>query len=631
MIVAQVSNLLYRGFPIRKPHHVRTVCRLEVGGTAGWKPALLLALAGATVCAWAQTNAPFDGRPWNISSGNLSVSFIQASPIGAFPRPDFLEAPPSVDSQIQLRNLGLVANEDYVAWGAVEREPGQWNWKQHDAVEQTLHQAGLKYVAYNWVHFPPAWLRDQPPEQRTLMRCLEHGLEANYLSIFDPRTIEWYDHFYQHLHEHFGSRIDDVYACILGPYGEGNYPLMTPDWVKMGHCHEGYWCGDAFAIKAFQRAMQQRYSRVARINRAWGTRYRSFDEIRPSRELADEKFKPSPDAFPTAQDKRRWLDFITWYHQAIIDFAEQSVRTVLKYFPHEKVRLKPGGTARGVNPIAWGTYCPGYAKMARPYHIVLQPADCQGAVFGDKWAATAYQFYGVTECTEPAGNLDEPSFVRRMFSDASCGASQFFTYEFTRHATNMQKYVLLLTGKPGDTEIAVFCPTTLYRLGGSLEPTIQAGNALRDLCEFDVLDELLIADGALTAQRYKALILFQADIVDQPVLDKLDVFLRAGGRIIAVGDSPIRNVEGKPWSRAARLSRVAPLAGNRTWLKELGAQIAGRKGVDGQLDGLWTCRRGDQVFVFNSTSRPVQAQINGQKTNLAPYTIWFNHAAPPKP
>jgi hypothetical protein len=37
---------------------------------------------------------------------------------------------------------------------------------------------------------------------------------------------------------------------------------------------------------------------------------------------------------------------------------------------------------------------------------------------------------------------------------------------------------------------------------GNLEPTIQAAYPLRDLCDFDVLDELLIADGALTTNRY---------------------------------------------------------------------------------------------------------------------------------
>jgi hypothetical protein len=42
-----------------------------------------------------------------------------------------------------------------------------------------------------------------------------------------------------------------------------------------------------------------------------------------------------------------WLDFITWYHQAIIDFAEESIKITLKYFPREKVRTKPGGNAGG--------------------------------------------------------------------------------------------------------------------------------------------------------------------------------------------------------------------------------------------------------------------------------------------
>jgi hypothetical protein len=75
--------------------------------------------AGVGAASFAQAPAAFDGRRWDVSSGNLSVSFIQASPIGAFPRPDFLEAPPSVESQAQLRNLGLVANApDAKAWTA---------------------------------------------------------------------------------------------------------------------------------------------------------------------------------------------------------------------------------------------------------------------------------------------------------------------------------------------------------------------------------------------------------------------------------------------------------------------------------------------------------------------------------
>ena len=587
------------------------------------RPTLLLVACLAFVsntAAIAQA-PPFDGRPWNLSTGNLSVGFIQGSPIGAFPKPNFFEAPPTVESLARLKSLGLVANEDYVAWGAVERTPGQWDWRQHDAMEQALHKAGLKYVAYNWVHFPPVWLRNRP-DKCTQMKCLEHVQETNYLSVFDPHTIEYYDHFYKNLHEHFGDRIDDVYACILGPYGEGNYPLAVPDWVNMGHCHEGYWCGDVYAINAFQAAMERKYGDVASLNKAWGVQLKSFGSVRPPQELSLPGFKPSPAAFPSPHDKRRWLDFITWYHQAIIDFAEQSLKTVLRYFPASKVRIKPGGSAGGVNPIPWGTYCPGYAKMAKGYGIVIQPADSQGAVFADKWTGTAYQFYGVKECTEPATALDEKAFVRRMFSDASAGAAQFFSYEFEQHAAGIRKYVHLITGKAGETQVAVYCPTTLYRLGGDLWFTVQASNEMRDLCEYDVLDETLILDDALTPHDYKVLVVYLAQFVDDPVLTKFDAYLRTGGRIVVVGTTPIKNIEGTTWSGESKVERIAKASKGKMWLQELATALAGIPGVDGKLDGVWTSRRGHQVFAFNSTNKPVTVEIDGQEAQIAPYAIF---------
>jgi hypothetical protein len=559
------------------------------------KHVALMALFLATVA-----RADFDGRPWNVSTGNLSVTFIQHSPIGAFPQANFTEPPPSVEALKKLKAQGLVAYEDYVAWGAVEREPGRWDWTQHDRMYDALHAAGLKYVVYCWVHFPPAWLREDR-ERPTLMRCVEHDRETNYLSIFDPKTIEHYGHFYRALHEHFGEKIDDVYACILGPYGEGNYPLNVPDWVNIGHCHEGYWCGDPYALKAFRAAMRKKYETIDALNAAWGTKLASFDDVTPPRELVGGAFKPSPDAFKTAAERRRWLDFLGWYHQAIIDFAEQSIRVVLKYFPKEKVRTKPGGNAGGVNPIAWGTYCPGYAKMASRYGIVLQPADCQGAVFGDKWVGTAYQFYHVPLSTEPAGGLDKKTFVRRLFSDASAGASQLFTYEFEQHVPEIQEYAHLLTGKPGETQVAVYCPTTLYRLGGDLKPTIAGATKLRDVTDFDVLDELLIADGALN-DRYRALVIFQGDVVERAILERIDAWMRRGGKVLIVGDSPIRDVEGNAW----------PTAGDcRTSFDQI-EQRLGELLTDGKRDGIWTTRRGGEVLLYNTTAqlKPLPASLS---------------------
>ena len=51
-----------------------------------------------------------------------------------------------------------------------------------------------------------------------------------------------------------------------------------------------------------------------------------------------------------------------------------------------------------------------------------------------------------------SGNLSV-TFPRRMFSDASCGAAQSFTYEFQQHAADIQNYIPLFTGKAGETRI----------------------------------------------------------------------------------------------------------------------------------------------------------------------------------
>ncbi len=584
---------------------------------------LLLALCSA-LCAASVVAADFDGSKWNVSTGNVSVTYIQHSPIGAHPSPNYYEPPPNVDELKKWKSEGLVADEDYIAWGAVEREPGEWDWKQHDAVEKAEHAAGLKYVVYDWVHFPPTWLRHS--KDATLMKCLEHGETTNYLSIFDPKTLEHYDHFYKALHDHFGDKIDDIYACILGPYGEGNYPLNVPDWVNIGHCHEGYWCGDDYALKAYSAAMAKKYGDIAKLNSAWGSSYKSFDDVRPPKQLSDEKFKPSPDKFNTPQLRREWLDFITWYHQAIIDFAEGSIKVVLKYFPKEKVRTKPGGNAGGVNPIAWGTYCPGYAKMAQPYGIVLQPADFQGAIFGDSWVGTAYQFYHVTLSTEPAGGLNHNDYVRRMFSDASVGASQHFTYEFQQHVPDIQKYIDLYTGKGGDTQVAVYCPTTLYRLGGDLEPTIRSSRRLRDAADFDVLDELLITDGALN-EKYKLLVMFQGDVVDQPILDTIDAWVQKGGSVLLAESAKVSNVEGQPWKLLAAQDPRVIVAKKNGLIKEVETRFKDLKGVFSAGPGVWTTQRGDQTFMLNTTDKAVEASVPNSPAHVTiePHTIYRNH------
>ncbi len=82
--VAQTSSLLYRGFPIRQRCEVCKPCRLEVGDTAGWKPALLpprRSRADKMLKRWAIVACPSGTG----ASRNFAVAQTSSLPYRGFP------------------------------------------------------------------------------------------------------------------------------------------------------------------------------------------------------------------------------------------------------------------------------------------------------------------------------------------------------------------------------------------------------------------------------------------------------------------------------------------------------------------------------------------------------------------
>ena len=54
----------------------------------------------------------------------------------------------------------------------------------------------------------------------------------------------------------------------------------------------------------------------------------------------------------------------------------------------------------------------------------------------------------------------------------------------------------------------------------------------------------------------------------------------------------------------------------------MAAELKGYQGFEGQLDGLWTCRRGKEVFVFNSKDTEAETTIDNQRVRIAPHSIY---------
>ena len=560
------------------------------------------------LCAfvWAQETGPR-----RLATGNLSVDEIMRSPIGAHPNAAYGSHPPSVESLKKPVELGLQGYEDYLAWGMVEPREGQWDWSHHDAVQKNLAEAGLPYTPYIWCHIPPTWLREG--SRASLMRCNQHGEATHMFSIFDPRTLDWYERFYRALHEHFGERISEVYACILGPYGEGNYPLPYSDFVlNLGHKHEGYWCGDEHALPAFRAAMRAKYVQVEKLNSAWGTQLKSFDAIGFPAEIGEEKLPSFAERSPG--ERRRWLNFITWYHQALVDFADGSIERVVKIFGRERVVTKPGGNAGWMNPLSWGTYCPAFAKVAGKHRIAVQSADAHGAYWADKWSSTAYRFYNVPFRTEGAGALQRDTFIRRMFSDISCGSEGLFTYEIDKHIDDAKAWLHLYRGEAGRTDLALLAPTTDYFLNIDVMPIIQQGMRLRDYLDYDVLDELLIRDGA--ADRYRTIVIPSVRFIERDVIDALLAWVQRGGTLVVCSAQPITDIEGAsadPINTAASTGTgfgqgVIIRVGSD--LPALAEQLVALTApLDGVADNIWLTELSDRLLLLNLGNEPTTRSI----------------------
>ncbi len=273
----------------------------------------------------------------------------------------------------------------------------------------------------------------------------------------------------------------------------------------------------------------------------------------------------------------------------------------------------------------------------------LQPADCSGRPFGDRWYGTAYRFYGVPLTTEPAGNLSRRDFRRRLFMDACNGATEMFSYEWDKHKLDGIRWIHLYRGVPSTTDVAVYCPTTWYRLNGSLAPTINGADALRDITDFEVADELLIKDDYLRKAKIRVLIWLQGPLVERSVLGKIVEWVEAGGILVAAVTRPPMDLEGQDDLGVQLFSRLdtseakgtdpilvlpgkgvvirfphEPRPGEPAFVElvrkavyhpeQFREGLTGAAEVDGKVDSVWTAVFPDRLLLMNIGDEPAEVE-----------------------
>jgi len=474
-------------------------------------------------------------------SGNLSVirfMMNQGTNQGPVPVTDWA-SPEHIE---QLKRISCFADCDYQSWAIAEPEKGKWDFSVYESNADLLRAAGLGYIIFAWVHFPPKWFLESP--EFVPYQCAEHGEKLMQLSPWAPNVWQVYRDFYAAQYRAMGSKIDWIRIATPSDYGEIGYPAAMTSWlVPQKHAHQGYWCGDPYARADFRDQMKLRFKTLAALNQRWGTTFASWDDVTYP-ELADEKGAKAAQASGNATDRRRWLDFIEWYYGEWTRFVPKLAGVIRGFYPKTPLIVSVGYASEETK---FGNDYSLIPKMAKEHGIALQtPGNV--AYYALKRVSTACHFHGCAYYTEPPGDVPLEAEIARVWSDVSNGVQVYFEYpqNLDRARAQLAVYKQHMTGARSRVDFAIFNATTNHRLhsgeGGFPSNSYMLGEKGRERFDYDVVDDYLARDGALA--HYRLLAYVQGRVTERFALAKIAEWVKAGGVMVTCQMSDVETVEG---------------------------------------------------------------------------------------
>jgi hypothetical protein len=455
----------------------------------------------------------------------------------------------SVQNVGMLKSLGFTlfqTDSDHLTVN--ETSPGVWDWSQADEALEICRRCEVDWQYFPHFHWAPEWYRKT--DKFVPLRSVADGRELNIISLWSPHMPEWLDHCYKALAEHYGSdnsKIKAIYVGLYGDFGEAHFPAgYHPDEVKrFGKDRAAipdWWCGDPYAQADFRGKMKQKYRTIESLNSAWATNFHSFEDL---------KCPPDKLQLDSAGSRRQWLDFINWRYDCMTNYCEMVCRIARKYFPNTLLVIPLGCGDEDLRHAQDNTALP---KMAKKYGVHVRSTHGGYLPFPQNYAmmlkriATACKFYDVPFWTEPPGRITEDGEVSRFFEAISCRSYGYWDWAFnpTSSPHVFQKYKAFLTREEPLVDVALFYPSTdacLHPERG-YSPRFQEGAAaIRDVMDYDIVDEQLILDGVL--KNYRVLIFFEGQFVEKEVLKKIDSWVRnSGGVVVAYNFGAVSTVEG---------------------------------------------------------------------------------------
>ncbi|MFH1762198.1 MAG: hypothetical protein ABIA63_13955, partial [bacterium] len=362
----------------------------------------------------------------------------------------------------------------------------------------------------------------------------------------------------------------------------------------------------------------------------------------------------SPD-FRNIKDEKLYqyyIDFVSWYINSMTLWAEFWAKTAREKFPHNNIELVTGGTGNSVLGADFAELCKMVSKYNAGIRITNETENYKESFLLSGLVAGSARFYKSYFSTEEGWVNTPKGVTARIFNAVTSGAHGFYCKNFitvdlhvcsrfssigkvTSCAESLRKNISVLkTPFTSCRELAVVFPKKQVWLNiNVLIRFYNLCNALRNVTDFEMIDETMIMDGAL--EKFKMAVVFFDNYLSHGINCNLTGWLNNGGIIIDL--QFLGNRDYLAGQRTAKSEyHIEPCkngykvltCGNIPNPSELGDIIfnknnrypwKGIPGIPGDNSGIFTSRNQDKTIVFNEGKR--SRTVPEFKTRLKPYEI----------
>lgn len=503
---------------------------------------------------WLGAFFPQDGRIDDLLDLGVKYYFSQTDPWSS---PD--------DPQSRYPLGALLAQQR-----AVRQQGGRWGLVVHTAFPPYEESLLAKEGSVEWLtgERVPSW------------------------SAWDKDRLSWAGQKLAFLRDRLSS-VSVLGLGIFGEYGDASFftggvrkdPQQGSPWLKRFGVEAplpGFWCGEPVAQTSWGDFLKAKYGSVEGAYRAWGM------------ETSDRLPKPVGTSYPVLAR----TDFLDWYRSAMPKLVSDLTRIAREIFVEVPLMVP-------VSPLGDN------ARLGTDTYAVVRSASREGAMvkvgtvgyypFALNWVLSLGRVRSASRATGTAVWTEAPflgekgKIHQRIAESLSLGAGGHIDWpQAYRSDRDVLLSLLPLTVTEPVCPVAIIYPSTWAMLQGANPAppgVLRILTELRDLMDFDILEESAIAEGALS--NYRVGVLVGGTIWKKETLQAIREWVARGGVLMGYDFGKMADLGGDIsifQELFGYASILAPVQSRLRWVGEVPAHYLLSIGAEGDeefLSGRW--------------------------------------------